>query len=336
MMEKDGEALDRRALLRLAGGAALATGAPRALAAGSAPTDVAQIWPGRELVRLWPGTAPGTPSRLPPFKIEDRGTPTFLNRVVSGIRDPAMIVCRPAKPNGTAILLMPGGGYGVEYVDNDGLREADYWTARGITAFILVYRLPGEGWVRRSDVPLQDAQRALRLIRDRADDYRIASDRIMLLGSSAGGHLAGSLATRFGEDVYSPVDAADRQSARPDLAALLYPVISMQADITHAGSRAALIGADANASLVDRYSVDRRVTGDTPPMFLAAAGDDDIVPVENSILAYRAMLAQGRTASMHLFETGGHGFGPNLPAASPASRWPDLLLAFATAHGLLR
>ena len=335
-MRTDSEALDRRALLRLASGAALAMGAPRALAANPAPTDVAQIWPGRELVRLWPGAAPGTPSRLPPFKIEDRGTPTFLNRVVTGIRDPAMIVCRPARPNGTAILLMPGGGYGVEYIDNDGMREADYWTARGITAFILVYRLPGEGWVRHSDVPLQDAQRALRLIRTRADDYRIAPDRIMLLGSSAGGHLAGSLATRFGEDVYSPVDAADRQSARPDLAALLYPVISMQADITHPGSRAALIGADANSSLVDRYSVDRRVTRDTPPMFLAAAGDDDVVPVENSILAYRAMLAQGRSASLHLFETGGHGFGPNLPAASPASRWPDLLLAFATAHQLLR
>ncbi len=334
-MPKDSEAFDRRTLLRLASGVALAMGAPRALAASSAPTDVEQIWPGRELVRLWPGAAPGTPARLPPFKIEDRGTPTFLNRVVSGIADPAMIVCRPARPNGTAILLMPGGGYGVEYVDNDGLREADYWTAQGITAFILVYRLPGEGWDRHSDVPLQDAQRALRLIRARADDYRIASDRIMLLGSSAGGHLAGSLATRFNEDVYSPVDVADRQSARPDLAALLYPVISMQADITHAGSRAALIGAAAGPSLVDRYSVDRRIAADTPPVFLAAAGDDDIVPVENSILAYRAMLAQGRSASMHLFETGGHGFGPNLPATSPASRWPDLLLAFATAHGLL-
>ncbi len=335
-MQKDNEALDRRTLLRLASGAALAMGAPRVLAANRAPTGVGQIWPGRELVRLWPGPAPGTPSHLPPFKIEDLGTPTFLNRVVSGIADPAMIVCRPARPNGTAILLMPGGGYGVEYVDNDGMREADYWTTRGITAFILVYRLPGEGWVGHSDVPLQDAQRALRLIRARADDYRIASDRIMLLGSSAGGHLAGSLATRFNEDVYSPVDTADRQSARPDLAALLYPVISMQADITHPGSRAALIGAAAGPSLVDRYSVDRRVTGDTPPMFLAAAGDDDIVPVENSILAYRAMLSKGRSASMHLFETGGHGFGPNLPAASPASRWPDLLLAFATAHGLLR
>ncbi|MGN7930334.1 alpha/beta hydrolase [Sphingopyxis sp. 22461] len=334
-MRNDSEALDRRTLLRLASGTALAMGASRALAAPPAPIDVAQIWPGRELVRLWPGAAPGTPARLPPFRIEDRGTPTFLNRVVTGIRDPAMIVCRPARPNGTAILLMPGGGYGVEYVDNDGLREADYWTARGITAFILVYRLPGEGWVRHSDVPLQDAQRALRLIRAHADDYRIASDRIMLLGSSAGGHLAGSLATRFGEDVYSPVDAADRRSARPDLAALLYPVISMQADITHPGSRAALIGADARPSLADRYSVDRRIAADTPPMFLVAAGDDDIVPVENSILAYRAMLARGRSVSMHLFETGGHGFGPNLPAASPASRWPDLLLAFAAARGLL-
>jgi len=335
-MRTDSEALDRRTLFRLASGAALAMGAPRALAATPAPTDVAQIWPGHELIRLWPGAAPGTPSGLPPFKIEDRGTPTFLNRVVTGIHDPAIIVRRPAKPNGAAILLMPGGGYGVEYVDNDGMREADYWTARGITAFILVYRLPGEGWVRHSDVPLQDAQRALRLIRARVDDYRISSERIMLLGSSAGGHLAGSLATRFNESVYTPVDAADRQSARPDLAALLYPVISMQADITHTGSRDALIGADANSSLVDRYSVDRRVTQDTPPMFLAAAGDDDIVPVENSILAYRAMLAQGRSASMHLFETGGHGFGPNLPAANPASRWPDLLLAFAAAHGLLR
>lgn len=335
-MRKDSEALDRRTLLQLAGGAALAMGAPHALAAGPTWTDVAQIWPGRELVWLWPGPVPGTPSRLPPFKIEDRGTPTFLNRVVTGIADPAMVVCRPAKPNGTAILLMPGGGYGVEYVDNDGMREADYWTARGITAFILVYRLPGEGWDRHSDVPLQDAQRALRLIRARADDYRISPDRIMLLGSSAGGHLAGSLATRFDEGVYPPVDTADRQSARPDLAALLYPVISMRADITHSGSRAALIGADAPSSLVDRYSVDRRVTGDTPPMFLAAAGDDDIVPVENSILAYRAMLAHGRSVSMHLFETGGHGFGTDLPAASPTSHWPDLLLAFATAHGLLR
>lgn len=323
-MSADDVVLDRRSLLTLGGGAALALAASPALAA--APL-------GAESVRLWPGKAPGWTRPVAP-KVNDDGTPAQPNRGLAGIADPLLIVCRPTRPNGAGVLVVPGGGYVWESFDNEGTSQAAWLNARGITAFILVYRLPAEGWARHADVPLQDAQRAMRLIRANAARYGVDRNRLVVLGFSAGGHLAGSLATRFAEPVYDAVDAADRESARPDIAGLIYPVVSMQPGITHPGSREALIGASADTAMTEHYSVDRRVTADTPPVFLVHCADDDVVPVRNSLLMYQAMLAERREVAMHLFEKGGHGFGVRLPKAAPAADWPDLFTRFAASHGL--
>jgi acetyl esterase/lipase len=231
-------------------------------------------------------------------------------------------------------LLVPGGGYGFLAYDNEGIEQARWLNALGVTCFILLYRLPGEGWGERRLVPLQDAQRAMRVIRSRAGSFGVDAKRIAVIGFSAGGHLAGSLATRHGERVYAPVDAADTLSARPDLAGLIYPVISMDAAITHKGSRDNLLGATPSAAEVAAASVETRVTAETPPVFLVHAGDDGAVPIANSITMYAALLAAKRPAEMHLFDEGGHGFGVRLAKTVPTAAWPTLFATYAARKGV--
>jgi acetyl esterase/lipase len=316
----------RRTLLL--GGATLAT-----LAAGSAVQ--AQTSAGDEIVPLWPGPIPGDRHAAIVRKIADQShDPQHPDRWVTGIAQPVLVVRRPARPNGAAVLVMPGGGYGFLSYDNEGVSQAAWLNARGITAFILLYRLPGEGWNDRQLVPLQDAQRALRLIRAQASRFQVDPGRIAVLGFSAGGHLAGSLGTRFAERTYAPVDAIDTVSARPDLVGLLYPVISLEAPFTHGGSRDMLLGADASPALRHAGSVEARVTADTPPTFLAHAADDGLVPVANSLAMLSVLTAQKRPAELHVFENGGHGFGVRLPRTMRASTWPDLFHAFAVSKGV--
>ena len=310
--------VDRRTLLAGLAGTALA--APLAAA----------VPPGDEEIALWPGTPPGAPKTMPVRKVEQRSSdPAFNDRWLTGIAKPTLSVRRPAQANGAAVMLCPGGGYGFLAWDNEGEEQAKWLTALGVTCFILTYRLPGEGWANRATVPLADAQRGLRLIRANAARYGVDPKRIAVLGFSAGGHLAGSLATRFAEQVYAPVDAADRASARPDLAGLIYPVVSLSAPFTHAGSRDALFGPQQDAVLVRAASVETRVTAETPPIFLAHASDDGLVPIENSLALYQALLAAKRPGELHAFDLGGHGFGVRLPKTSPASAWPQLFAAYA-------
>jgi acetyl esterase/lipase len=289
-----------------------------------------------ETIQLWPGKAPGAPARLPVGRVEQRSKDLgFNDRWLTGIDRATLMVRRAPQPNGAAVLLVPGGGYGFLAIDNEGEEQARWLNARGVTCFILSYRLPGEGWANRALVPLQDAQRAMRVIRARAVTYGVDPKRVAALGFSAGGHLAGSLATRFDERVYAPVDAADQQSARPDLAGLIYPVVSLSAPYTHGGSRDALFGPGADAALLRAASVETRVTETTPPIFLAHASDDGLVPIANSIALYQAMLAQQRETEFHGFDKGGHGFGARLPKSVPASAWPELFAAYARRIGVL-
>jgi len=317
--------LNRRFLLQAAG-AALALTSCRV---------AAQILPSDEVLPLWPTGIPGDQRRHPARRVDDQahGGPT-PDRWVTGIAAPVLVVRRPARPNGSAVLVMPGGGYEFLSYDNEGTSQAAWLNKRGITAFILLYRLPGEGWDNRPLVPLQDAQRAMRVIRGRAMRDRIDPRRVAVLGFSAGGHLAGSIATRHAEPVYRPVDALDRLSARPDLAGLIYPVVSMEAPFTHAGSRDALLGADASAAMRHAASVEARVTADTPPTFLAHAGDDGLVPVANSLALYATLHAAKRPAELHVFDEGGHGFGTRLPRSMPAAAWPQLFHAFGLKRGV--
>jgi len=158
--------------------------------------------------------------------------------------------------------------------------------------------------------------------------------RRAVLGFSAGGHLAGSLATRHAEPVYAPVDAADQLSARPDVAGLIYPVINLDSAFTHVESRTDLLGADAPTAKWSPYSVDKRVTAATPPMFLVRAADEGLVPVANTLALYQAMLDAKRPAELHVFDEGGHGFGARLPRTVPTSAWPSLFAAFAARKGV--
>ena len=216
------------------------------------PPPVAQAQPPglpepRETIDLWPKGAPGAPAKALVETVDERSKDAALtDRAVYGISRPRMVVFRPAVPNGSAVLVTPGGGYRWVVVDKEGYEIGRWLAARGWTVFVLFYRLPGEGWAAGPDVALSDAQRAMRLIRARSRDYGILPERIAAMGFSAGGHVCGDLATRFDARTYAPVDAADRLSARPDIAAPIYAVQSMRSPLAHAGSRDLLIGKNAS------------------------------------------------------------------------------------------
>lgn len=242
-----------------------------------------------------------------------------------GIPVPELHVFRSPRPDGSALLALPGGGYGFLSVQNEGLDVAQRFVGRGTSVFVLTYRLPGEGWADRELVPLQDAQRAVRIIRARAAEFEVDAGRLGVIGFSAGGHLAADLATAHSESTYKAIDAADRESARPDFVALVYAVTSLRARIGHAGSSEMLLGPNAAAAATDARSPVLHVTSASPPSFLVHAIDDTVVPVENSLDWLAVCRTHGLAAEAHLFQKGGHGFGLHLPPELPGSRWPDLL-----------
>lgn len=301
---------------------------PSEIASGPA----APPWPSQERFALWPGTPPGAPRQLPRPAWTVSGDPGYRQLWIKGIATPEVNVFRPALPDGSAILAIPGGGYSFIAVQNEGVDVAEFFNAKRTTVFVLSYRLPGEGWANRATVPLQDAQRAMRLIRARAPEFRIDPARLGILGFSAGGHLGADLAVSFDEPVYKAVDAADRQSARPAFAGLIYPVATLGAE-THGGSRDNLLGTDAPAGLVAARSPVLHIGSATPPSFVVAAFDDGTVPVENSLDWIAACRTAKVSVEAHLLAQGGHGFGLHLPSDNPGSRWPDLFALWMRQHG---
>jgi acetyl esterase/lipase len=309
-----------------------------ALAAGpalAAAPDAAALTDPAETIPLWPGTPPGARAVLPTEQIVDRvASSGFRDRYVTGVGKPMMTVFRPARPNGGAVLVIPGGGYIRVVIDKEGFETGRRLSAAGLTAFVLRYRLPGEGWDRPADIALQDAQRAMRLIRAGAAGFRIDPGRVAVLGCSAGGHVAASLCVRAFDPLYPAPDAADSQEPQPNLCALLYPVITMSPPLAHAGSRTALLGAAPTPAIEAANSPDQHVNERTPPTFLVHALDDPSVPVANSLQYLAALRSAKIPAEAHLFEEGGHGFGIYLARGKPAAAWPDLFLAWAWTHGL--
>jgi acetyl esterase/lipase len=320
--------LNRRGALGLAALAAAPKPSgqtPGALA--TAPADP------QEVIRLWPGAAPGGANVTVTPRIVERSTdPAFHDRFVQYTTDPILTVLRPERPNGASLLLIPGGGYRWAVVDKEGLDCARPFAAAGVTCFILRYRLPADGWAAGPAAPLQDARRAMRLVRREAAAGGLDPARVAVLGASAGGHLAGAL-TAGAEAAYEAVDDADALSFRPDLSILLYPVATMAGPFAHAGSRQHLLGPDPSPDAVARWSLERMDWTGAPPVFLLHAMDDDPVPVENSLQLLGALRAAGVKAEAHLFEEGGHGFGVRLIAGKPASVWPQLVLAWAARRG---
>ena len=330
---------DRRSVLSAGFLLSVAGASSRALGQTAPPQTGGPVPPGLpqpvETIDLWPAGAPGMPSRPPVEEVTERSTDRLVtDRAVLGITRPRMAVFRPDRPNGAALLLMPGGGYRHVVVDKEGYEMARWAAARGFTCFVLFYRLPGEGWAAGPDVALSDAQRAMRLIRHRARDYAVDPERVSAMGFSAGGHLCADLAARFAARTYEPVDEADTLSAKPHSAAPIYPVVSMDPAVTHAGSREKLLGPNPTAALEAAHSPDRNVPADAPPHFILHAEDDGAVPVENALRLRAALKAKGIPVETHLFAQGGHGFGLRNTIGKPVEAWPELWRAWARTVGL--
>ncbi|EOL9002697.1 alpha/beta hydrolase [Cronobacter turicensis] len=281
----------------------------------------------REL-SVWPqDEAPGARQSPAVFTLEERLTgASELDRSVTGIRAPRIVVYAPENPNGIGILVTPGGSYRRVVLDKEGSALAPEFNDRGYTLFVMTYRLPADGHAEGADAPLADLQRAMRLIRAQATRWQLDPDKLGVLGFSAGGHAAASLGTRWNDAVYAPLDETDAFSARPAFMGLAYPVMTMEEPVAHPGSREALTGATPDDAAICRYSPQRAVNASTPPTFLLHAVDDPAVKVENSLLMFNALHAQGVPVEMHLFEQGQHGFGIRDALELPAHVWPTLLM----------
>lgn len=302
---------------------ASATERPGSLVKTSLPDRLPDAWHKAQAINLWPSAPPGAEGYRPRERPVD-----MLNVLLSNVSEPNLRVFRPEKPNGRGILVIPGGAYLFVSVSNEGLDVANALCPRGYTIFVLTYRLPGEGWKNRSDVPLQDAQRALRTIRHNADDFQIDSNSLGVIGFSAGGHLAASLAVGHDDTVYQSLDEIDELTAKPHSAALIYPVVTMESHWTHGPSRESLLGPSPAERDIVRRSPNLRVGQTTPPVFLVHAVDDSAVPVENSVLMFESMRRADRPVEAHFLEEGGHAFGVGI-AGTSSGFWPDLYVAWA-------
>ena len=266
------------------------------------------------VIRLWEGAAPGALGDAE----EDR--PTLTMYQVFEVKEQ-----RPA------VIVFPGGGYGWLATNHEGRQIANWFNSMGITAFVLRYRL---GPKYHYPVELWDAQRAIRTVRARATELGVFPDEIGIIGFSAGGHLASTVETRFDAGEAGAKDAIDRVSSRPDFVILAYPVISLAAPYTHAGSRENLLGKNPKPELVKELSNEFQVKKDTPPTFLWSTSTDDAVPPENSVAFYLALQKAGVPAELHVFAKAPHGVGLDLRDPS-VGMWGELVLEWLRGRGVL-
>lgn len=254
--------------------------------------------------------------------------------IVAHVTHPTLQIFLPKVPNAAAssIIICPGGGYSVLAIDHEGIDVAKKLNSMGIAAFVLKYRIPDSSCMNhREDVPLMDAQQALKIVRENASKWKIDSAKIGVMGFSAGGHLASSLATHFNEQL---INNPKNTSLRPDFVVLLYPVISFRDSIAHKGSRQNLIGTNPSQDLFHRFSNEEQVTSKTPPAFLVHAVDDDAVPVANSISFAEALAKNKVPVEVHLYQSGGHGFGLNNKTTKDV--WIERLKNWLTMNGFLK
>tara|TARA_R110001592_G_scaffold52486_2_gene160535 strand:- start:1091 stop:1972 length:882 start_codon:yes stop_codon:yes gene_type:complete len=225
----------------------------------------------------------------------------------SKVSVPTLTIFKPKIPNGTSVVIFPGGGYHHLAMNKEGYKVAQFLNNLGITAFVLKYRLPDDAIMGDKQIgPLQDAQEAIRYVRRTVTVFNLDENKIGVLGFSAGGHLAATLSTRFTESVYK---VKDDISAKINFSILIYPVISMDSLITHQGSKTNLLGNSPSKEKTRTFSNEKQVSPLTPKTFLVHATDDTSVSVENSINYYLALKAHNIPVEMHVYEKGGHGFG---------------------------
>ena len=247
---------------------------------------------------------------------------------ISKVKKPTLEIYAPSKRNATdkAVLIYPGGGYTMLAYDWEGTEIAKWFNSKGITAFVLKYRLPNSKSQKTpNEAPLQDAQRAIRWVRFNADKFGINPNKIGVIGFSAGGHLAATLGTQFDTKNNFKEEPIDTISARPDFMALIYPVITMKDDYTHKGSRNQLIGKKPTQKLIKQYSNELQVTENTPPTFLVHSSNDSAVPVENSLQFYKALNDKKVKVEMHIYPYGGHGFSLAINQKGYLHTWLDRL-----------
>ncbi|WP_026463418.1 alpha/beta hydrolase [Adhaeribacter aquaticus] len=265
---------------------------------------------------------------------EEKGEMSGDIYVVRKVRKPTLTVYLPAKEkaNGTAVVILPGGGYGIVASRHEGVDVAKKFNEQGIAAFVVKYRLPDAKVTSNPEItPLQDAQQALTIVRKRAKEWDINPARVGIMGFSAGGHLASTVGTHF-NNVVAP--AAGKVSVRPDFMLLIYPVISGDPAIAHQGSFNNLLGKGASVEKIKEYSNEQQVTAQTPPTFLLHASDDNVVKSANSIVFYQALMQNKVPAELHIYQNGGHGFGLNNKTTQ--DYWFDRCTNWLSSNGLLK
>jgi acetyl esterase/lipase len=268
----------------------------------------------QQMLPLYPDSIPGSTVKL------------------SKEEEPTLTLYLPIKEKaiGTAVLVIPGGAYGFLAFEEEGIAIGKAFAEKGIAAFVLKYRLPKKETMRdKSYGPLMDAQQAMKVIRSNAVNWNVNPAKVGVIGYSAGGHLASTLGTHFSK---SYIPNKDKIGFRPDFMILVYPVISMNDQLTHMGSKINLLGMEPSKEKVDLFSNELQVTKETPPTYLTHCGDDSIVDVNNSIVFYQALQKNGIDAELHLFPKGNHGFTQRLPV----NEWMDPMLGFMKREGFFK
>ncbi|WP_461040576.1 alpha/beta hydrolase [Spirosoma harenae] len=255
----------------------------------------------QEIISLYPAAVPNSKTS----DVQESGAETG---VFKGVTKPTLEYFKPnpAKASGTAVVVIPGGGYGVVVYQGEGINTAKALAEKGIAAFVLKYRLPSDAIMPDKKIgPLQDAQQAIKLVRENAEKWGIDKAKVGIMGFSAGGHLASTAATHFDK---SYIENAQNTSLRPDFQILVYPVISMQDSLTHGGSHDNLLGKNPSRQDVDLFSNELQVRANTPPTYLTHAADDKLVDVDNSIIYFEKLRHQKVPVEMHIYPKGDHGF----------------------------
>ncbi len=283
----------------------------------------------QQIISLYPSAIPNSkPYPMKEIRMENNGQ--FLG--YRNIASPTLNVYLPDEKTatGTAVIICPGGGYGMESYRLEGTIIAEAFVSQGIAAFILKYRLPSDStMIDKTIGPLQDAQQAIKTVREHAAEWKLDTAKIGIMGFSAGGHLASTAGTHFDKS-YIPNE--EKISLRPDFMILIYPVISMTDELTHKGSRENLLGKAPNAAQIKLFSNELQVNANTPPTWLTHTGDDKVVTVENSIRFYQELIRNKVAAEMHLYPKGNHGFVLSLPT----DEWMQPLFAWMKKSGFVK
>lgn len=275
-------------------------------------------------IALWPKQMPDDSGVRGVEQVSDKGSVTAVSR-------PRLIVHQPAHPNGVAILLISGGGYAHIELGKESTPTAKWLQSQGVTAFELVYRLPTEGW-SSVNVPFQDAQRAMKIVRSQADVLGFDAHKIGIIGFSAGAHLAGFTAALPEQSLYASTDPIDALSARPDFVGLIYPVLTMLPPFNQTHAHKSILGQNPSPAQETAFSIERQITAQMPPTFLAHSQNDTVSRVDNSLLMFAALRQSHIPAELHVFQTGGHGWGMG-KKGSGTQAWSGLFAAWAQQNG---